>query len=78
MIRVTEIPSNNQLELDYKNYLKKGDDIYPGEIVAKMTYLSDQKLSKSDINIEHSDFEILRGEDDLNFPFNIPDRYERK
>lgn len=77
MIRVTEIPSNNALEIDYKNYIKDGDNIYPNEIIAKMTYLSNQKRSKSDISIDHNSFEILSGEEDLSFPFSIPDRYVR-
>ncbi len=77
MIRVTEIPSNNSLEIDYKNYLKAGENIYPSEIIAKMSYLSDQNRSKSDISIDHNSFEILSGEEDLSFPFSIPDKYVR-
>lgn len=77
MIRVTEIPSNNSLEIDYKNYLKEGENIYPSEIIAKMTYLSGQNRTKSDISIDHNSFEILSGEEDLRFPFSIPDRYVR-
>jgi hypothetical protein len=77
MIRVTEIPSNNNLEIDYSNYLKSGKTIYPSEIFAKMTYLSDQKFSTSDISIRHTDFEILPEEEDLKFPFNVPEKYAR-
>jgi hypothetical protein len=76
MIRVTEIPSNNSLEVDYNNYVKSNDIIYPADVTAKMSYITEKNFTKSDISINHTLFEIIENEE-LSFPFNVPDKYVR-
>ncbi len=77
MIRVTEIPSNNSLEIDYNTYVQQGNSIFPNDISAKMTYITPQKFTSSDVSINHNSFEILSKSDELSFPFTIPDKYVR-
>ena len=78
MIRVTELPSNNSLTVNYDDYVQtEGKSIYPYNIKAKINYKTDIQFTTSDISIQNVDFEVLDKSEDLKFPFNVPDKYVR-
>lgn len=78
MVRVTEVPTKNFLEIDYSDYLEKEDkSIYPSILNARISMTDGQTAFTPDLNIQHSNYEVISEDEDLNFPFNVPDRYER-
>jgi hypothetical protein len=79
LIRVTEIPSNNSLTVNYDNYVKaKDNSIFPTIMNADINYQTKNVYTKSKLELEHSSFEVVSPEEALSFPFNIPDKYVRK
>lgn len=78
MIRVTEIPSNSSLTVNYDEYVKtEGKSIYPYNIKANINYKTDVHFMTSNVKLQNVDFEVLDKSEDLKFPFNVPDKYVR-
>jgi len=75
-IELTESESNNSLTINYRNFQPVGDKIFPYFEEINLNYKSETGLVNSIITIEFNKAEV--GDRELNFPFNIPRKYDRR
>ena len=75
-LTATEDHSNNSLELKYGDFKHVDEYVLPHKALLVLNYIRDNKNSQTNIDIEHNRAQIEKRP--LKFPFNIPQRYERK
>lgn len=75
-IQAVSDTSRNAMSIDYTEFLKVDNKIFPSEINVQINYRSKRnRASKvSKVQIRHSKININK--EDLNFSFSIPDKYE--
>jgi hypothetical protein len=75
-ILVIEQASNNSLSLDYENFSLLNNFLFPYRSLISLKYKSAKGSYNTLVGIQHIKAEILDKE--LKFPFNVPQRFERK
>ena len=75
-LTATETNSNNTLELQYGDFKHIDEYVLPHKALLVLNYIKDNKNNQTNINMEHNRAQIEKKP--LRFPFNIPQRYERK
>ncbi|MDA0196585.1 MAG: DUF4292 domain-containing protein [Bacteroidetes bacterium] len=72
-----DIPTQNTLIINYTNFQLIDDLVFPYENQIILSYIGTEDTpANTQINIDYSKAEI--GDKRVKFPFNIPDKYERK
>ncbi len=74
-IQVTDTLTKNTISVNYGDFQLVAEEIFPFLINAKLNY-ADETLEPVRVDIEYKQTTIE--EKPLRFPFNIPQRYERK
>jgi hypothetical protein len=75
-LSMVEQPTNNSLTLDYKDFKPLNNFLFPYSSLVSLQYQSAQGNDYTLVNIEHQKVEITDKE--LKFPFDIPQKYDRK
>ncbi|NJN41940.1 MAG: DUF4292 domain-containing protein [Flammeovirgaceae bacterium] len=75
-IELTESDNANSLLINYRNFQPVGDKIFPYFEEINLNYKSQTGLLNNIITIEFNKVEV--GGKELNFPFNIPRKYDRR
>ena len=68
--------AKNTLSLQYEDFKKLKDQLFPFENTMSLDYRSQGKKRRIQIDIQYRKVNIV--EEDLRFPFSIPDKYARK
>ncbi len=75
-LKASTFENDNTLELKYNEFKPLNDKPFAYKAMMILTYFQEGKKEEATIDIEHNRARIeIRP---LKFPFNIPDRYERK
>lgn len=69
-------PSGNTLVSDFRDFIPLNGQAIAGKNQIKMEIISDTSEKVTILDIQHNKAEI--SEKELNFPFNVPQKYERK
>jgi|TARA_Y100000114_G_scaffold157266_1_gene188605 hypothetical protein len=72
----TTLRNDNTLELKYGDFKPLEDKPFAYKALMILTYYQDGKKQEAEIDIEHNRVKIE--DESLSFPFNIPDRYEKR
>jgi hypothetical protein len=75
-LQMVEQPSNNSLTLDYENFQMLNNFLFPYNSLVTLKYTTSQGNDNTLVTIQHQKVEI--SDKELKFPFNIPQRYDRK
>lgn len=75
-VQLSDQPSDNTLTLIYSDYQALADDTMPFSNKIILNYLNNNKRLTALIDIDHGKAEVADAS--LGFPFNIPQKYERK
>ena len=75
-ILMVEQPANNSLTLDYENFNKLNNFLFPYSSLVSLQYQSPQGNYNTVVTIQHLKAEI--SDKELKFPFNVPQKYDRK
>jgi hypothetical protein len=73
---MVEQPSNNSLTLDYEDFKIINNSLFPYSSLVSLKYESSQGYYNTLVSIQHQKVEITDKE--LKFPFNVPQKYDRK
>jgi hypothetical protein len=73
---ITETSTNNNLAIEYDNFAPLETYIFPYSNLINLNYTSDKVTNKTSITVNHNKVEI--SDKALNFPFNVPRRYENR
>ena len=75
-VELTEADTKNSLSLNYTNFQKVEDRIFPFNGVINIFYKTPAGILNNVIAFEYNKAEV--GDRELRFPFNIPRKYERR
>jgi hypothetical protein len=75
-ILMVEQPTNNSLTLDYENFSMLNNFLFPYSSLISLQYQSSQGYYNTLVTIQHLKAEI--SDKELKFPFNVPQKYDRK
>lgn len=75
-VQMAETPSQNTLTLLYEDFQNLEENFFPYKSLISLNYRSGSDIVTTQINIDHGRAEI--NSKSLSFPFNIPQKYERK
>ncbi|QHT70569.1 DUF4292 domain-containing protein [Rhodocytophaga rosea] len=75
-ILMVEQPTNNSLTLDYENFNMLNNFLFPYSSLISLQYQSSQGHYSTLVTIQHLKAEI--SDKELKFPFNVPQKYDRK
>lgn len=75
-ISMVEQPSNNSLTLDYEDFKMLNNVLFPYSSLVSLQYESSQGYYTTLVIVQHQKVEIT--EKELKFPFNLPQKYDRK
>jgi hypothetical protein len=75
-ISMVEQPSNNSLTLDYEDFKMLNNFLFPYSSSVSLQYESSQGYYTTLVTVQHQKVEIT--EKELTFPFNLPQKYDRK
>lgn len=75
-VQMADQPANNTLTLQYEDFNRLEENIFPYKSSISLNYWAEEELVSTLINIDHGRAEI--SSESLSFPFNIPQKYERK
>lgn len=73
---IEEIPTRNTLNFDYGDFNMLEKNIFPYSSDILLTYNSGTSNSQTEINIDHNKVDLQNT--DLSFPFEIPEKYDRR
>jgi hypothetical protein len=73
---IAEIPSNNSLSIAYSNFAPLETYVFPFTQLININYKTDKLSHTTTITVNHNKVEISNKP--LNFPFNVPRRYENR
>ncbi len=74
-VTMKEPPTKNSLILEYEDFKPLAAFSIPFQSLIKVNYEHGTEIKNTEINIKHGRAELASA---LQFPFNIPSRYERK
>jgi hypothetical protein len=74
-VKAKDLASPNFLEIDYSDFEPLGEYIFPYNTMINIGYM-EKEMKKTTLVIHHNKAEI--SDKELSFPFNIPQKYERK
>ena len=75
-LQVRERETENELKLMYKDFRVLNNQAFPYSAFASLIHFNEFGQLETQMNIEHSRVEVP--EKELNFPFNIPNKYVRQ
>jgi hypothetical protein len=75
-ILMVEQPTNNSLTLDYEDFNMVNNFLFPFKSLISLQYQSSQEKYNTLVTIQHLKAEI--SDKELKFPFNVPQKYDRK
>ncbi len=75
-ISMVEEPTNNSLTLNYENFNMLNNFLFPYSSLISLQYQSSQGNYTTVVAIQHLKAEI--SDKELKFPFNVPQKYDRK
>jgi len=75
-ITMVDKPTSNSLTLGFNDFKKVESIIFPFSSIISLNYQDNNITKNTEINIDHSRIDVENN--DLSFPFNIPDKYDRK
>lgn len=75
-ILMVEQPTNNSLTLDYEDFSMLNNFLFPYSSLISLHYQSSQGYYNTLVTIQHLKAEI--SDKELKFPFNVPQKYDRK
>jgi hypothetical protein len=75
-ILMVEQPTNNSLTLDYEDFSMLNNFLFPYSSLISLQYQSPQGYYNTLVTIQHLKAEI--SDKELKFPFNVPNKYDRK
>lgn len=75
-IVMVEPSTNNSLTLDYEDFRLLNAFLFPYKSLVSLQYKSPEGYYHTLVTIQHQKAEI--SDKELKFPFNVPDKYERK
>jgi hypothetical protein len=75
-LSITEAPSKNNLSIDYSNFGPLETYVFPFSQLININYKTDKLSHTTTITVNHTKVEL--SDKALNFPFNVPKRYENK
>jgi hypothetical protein len=73
---MVEQPSNNSLTLDYEDFKVLNSFLFPYSSLLSLQYTSSEGYYNTSVAIQHQKVEL--SDKELKFPFNIPQKYDRK
>jgi hypothetical protein len=73
---ISEKPSNNSLTIEYSNFAPLETYVFPFAQLITLNYKSGKVTNNTSITVIHNKVEI--SDKPLNFPFNVPRRYENR
>lgn len=75
-VEMKEQSTNNSVVINYSNFQPVADKTYPFDGMINILYKTPAGLVNTSITLQYSKAEV--GDKELNFPFNIPKKYERR
>jgi hypothetical protein len=75
-VEVVQAPQNNTLVIKYLNFVILGNYSFPGRNEIALTYKEGTEYQTTTIDIDHNKSEL--SDKELNFPFNVPNKFNRK
>lgn len=73
---MVEQPSNNSLTVNYDNFNTLNNALFPYNSLISLQYKSSEGQFNTEVTIQHQKVEI--SDNELKFPFNVPQKYDRK
>ncbi|MDO1447027.1 DUF4292 domain-containing protein [Rhodocytophaga aerolata] len=71
-----EQPTNNSLTVDYGDFKPLNTFLFPYSSIVSLQYQATKGNDQTSVNIQHQKVEIT--DEELKFPFDIPQKYDRK
>jgi hypothetical protein len=75
-VEMTEANTSNSMTINYRNFQPIDDKIFPYDGIISLFYKTAAGVLNTTIQFEYNKAEV--GTKELNFPFNIPRKYERR
>jgi hypothetical protein len=75
-VEMTEANTSNSMTINYRNFQPINDKIFPYDGIISLFYKTAAGVLNTTIQFEYNKAEV--GTKELNFPFNIPRKYERR
>lgn len=73
---ITEPKTNKDLQVVYSNFLPLNNFYFPFNYHVSVTYMTNKSLQHTSVSVEYAKVDLTGKE--LNFPFNIPNKYLNK
>jgi hypothetical protein len=75
-VEMTEANTSNSMTINYRNFQPINEKIFPYDGVISLFYKTAAGVLNTTIQFEYNKAEV--GDKELNFPFNIPRKYDRR
>lgn len=73
---IKEPKTNKDLQVVYSNFLPLNNFFFPFNYQVSVTYMANNNLQHTAVSVEYGKVELT--EKELNFPFNVPNKYLKK